>query len=209
MASSETEIANSALAKIGEGSITELGQNTAAARLVNRQYPLVRDALIRSYRWNFAIKRVTLAPEAEKPDTGFTNKFMFPPDALRIIGIFDENELQQNYTASRIPHKIEGRFILADDEVLPIFYLARITDVSQFDASFAEAFAWKLAVDLSYPLTTNRKVREDALLGFRLSIKEAKLADAIEGSPEIIESSEWLDSRHAGFNPFRPGPIVF
>lgn len=209
MASSETEIANSALAKIGEGSITELGQNTAAARLVNRQYPLVRDALIRSYRWNFAIKRVTLAPEAEKPDTGFTNKFMFPPDALRIIGIFDENELQQNYTASRIPFKIEGRFILADDEVLPIFYLARITDVSQFDASFAEAFAWKLAVDLSYPLTTNRKVREDALLGFRLSIKEAKLADAIEGSPEIIESSEWLDSRHAGFNPFRPGPIVF
>ncbi len=208
MANSEVEIVNSALAKIGEDPITSLTENRRAARFANRQYPLIRDALIRRYRWNFAVKRVTLAPEATAPDTGFTNKFMFPTDALAIIGIFDEDELQQNYTASRIPHKIEGRFILTDDDTLPLIYLARITNVADYDVLFAEALAWRLAIDLSYPLTTTRKVREDAIVGFNLSIKEAKLADAIEGSPEIIEASEWLDSRTLNA-PLRLGPVVF
>ena len=208
MANSEVEIANSALARIGEDPITSLTENRRAARFANRQYPLARDALIRSYRWNFAIKRVTLAPEATQPDTGFTNQFMFPTDALKIIGIFDEDELQQNYTASRIPHKIEGRFILTDDDTLPLVYIARITNVANFDALFVDAFAWRLAIDLSYPLTTTRKVREDAIVGFKLSIKEAKLADAIEGSPEVIIASEWIDSRTLNA-PLRLGPVVF
>ena len=208
MANSEVEIANFALANIGEDPITSLTENRRAARFANRLYPLVRDALIRSYRWNFAIKRVTLAPEATQPDTGFTNQFMFPTDALKIIGIFDEDELQQNYTASRIPHKIEGRFILTDDDTLPLVYIARITNVANFDALFVDALAWRLAISLSYPLTTTRKVREDAIVGFKLSIKEAKLADAIEGSPEVIESSEWLDSRTLNA-PLRLGPVVF
>ncbi len=209
MANSETEIINSALAKIGEEGIATPGQNTAAARVSARQYPLIRDALIRRYRWNFAIKRVTLAPEAAQPAFGFTNQFLVPSDSLRILGIFDENELQQNYTASRIPYKVEGNKILADDDTLPIFYLAQITDVGLFDALYAEALAWFLAIDLSYPLTTVRKLREDAVVGFKEAILAAKRADAIEGSPEVIESSEWLDSRSAGFTPFRPGPIVF
>ena len=208
MANSEVEIVNSALARIGEDPITSLTENRRAARFANRQYPLARDALIRSYRWNFAIKRVTLAPEATAPVSGFTNKFMFPPDALKIIGIFDEDELQQNYTASRIPHKVEGRFILTDDDTLPLIYIARITNVADFDALFVDTFAWRLAIDLSYPLTTTRKVREDAIVGFKLSIKEAKLADAIEGSPEVIEASEWIDSRSLNA-PLRLGPVVF
>ncbi len=208
MANSEIEIVNSALARIGEDPITSLTENRRAARFANRQYPLARDALIRSYRWNFAVKRVTLAPEATAPVSGFTNQFMFPPDALKIIGIFDEDELQQNYTASRIPHKVEGRFILTDDDTLPLIYIARITNVADFDALFVDAFAWRLAIDLSYPLTTTRKVREDAIVGFKLSIKEAKLADAIEGSPEVIESSEWIDSRSLNA-PLRLGPVVF
>jgi len=209
MANSETEIVNSALAKVGEDSITDLTENRKAARVSARQYPLMRDALIRRYRWNFAIRRVTLSPEAATPAFGFTNQFLVPSDNIRVLGIFDEDELQQNYTASRIPYKVEGNKILTDDDTLPLFYLARITDVALFDPLFSEALAWFLAIDLAIPLTTVRKLREDAVIGFKKAVLAAKRADAIEGSPEVIESSEWLDSRHAGFTPFRPGPIVF
>jgi len=209
MANSETEIVNSALAKVGEDSITDLTENRKAARVSARQYPLMRDALIRRYRWNFAIRRVTLSSEAATPAFGFTNQFLVPSDNIRVLGIFDEDELQQNYTASRIPYKVEGNKILTDDDTLPLFYLARITDVALFDPLFSEALAWFLAIDLAIPLTTVRKLREDAVIGFKKAVLAAKRADAIEGSPEVIESSEWLDSRHAGFTPFRPGPIVF
>lgn len=208
MANSETEIVNSALVKIGEDSIVDLDQNSRAARAARRQYPVLRDALIRRYRWNFAIERVTLAPEAAQPPFGFTNKFMLPADSIRFLGIFDENELQQNYTASRIPHKVEGGFILADDDTLPIFYMRRVTNVALFDPLFSEALAWFLGIDLSFILTTTRKVREDAVVGFKDAILAAKRADAIEGSPEVIEASEWLDSRNPGF-PLRIGPVVF
>ena len=208
MAMSEVEIANSALVKIGAERISSFEENSKRARVVSAQYPLSRDALLRMYRWNFAIERVTLAPEATGPAFGFTNRFLLPHDALHFLGIYDEDEPQTNYTSTRIPHKVEGRYVLSDETSLPVFYIKQVTDVIQFDPLFSEALALWLALDVFFDLTTGTGLQNKLEKTFNTVIRKAQLADAIEGQPEIIIASEWLDSRDDDF-PHRIGPALY
>jgi hypothetical protein len=58
------EICNLALAHLGEAPITALEDDTNSGRACTRIYALARQELLRSHRWNFACKRVTLATGA-------------------------------------------------------------------------------------------------------------------------------------------------
>ncbi len=217
MAESEVAIVNSALIKIGESPIVSLTQDTEAARVANRQYPIKRDELLRSYRWNFAIKRATLALDSVAPAFGFTHQFVLPDDNIRVIGIYDDTQPLQNYTSSRIQWKMESVEIsganqlrlLTTDSVSQVFYLAQITDVGLFDAQFAEALSLSLAVDLAYFLSTGDSRLAGIEARFTEVIRQAKLSDAIEGKPEVIEASDWVDSRYT--DPLinsRIGPVI-
>lgn len=207
MADSEVQIVNSALVKIGENTIVDLDEDTEPARAAKRQYPILRDRLIRNYRWNFAMKRATLALASDAPAFGFTYKFRLPTDYIRIVGIYDERERVENYTSSRVPWKVEEGFLLSNELVTQVFYLAKIENVSEFDPLFSEALALKLAVDLAYKLSTGPDRVEDLEALFQAAIREAKQADAIEGRPEVVTASDWIDSRFFYNGPLRIGPV--
>lgn len=207
-ASSEVEIVNSAFVKIGEQTITSLQDDRRQAQLARRQYPFKRDELLRSYRWNFAVARAQLAPEATPPDFGFANKFLQPSDALQIIGVWDgANQAQRNYTGGEITWKKEGRFILADDDLLNIFYIRQETNPVAFDPLFTETLAWFLAYDLAFALSTGPNMVSETFNGYQEALRQARFADAIETTPEVIRSSEWLESRFEGSRPPRIGPV--
>ncbi|NIR36920.1 MAG: hypothetical protein GWO22_13315, partial [Actinobacteria bacterium] len=62
---------------------------------------------------------------------------------------------------------------------------------------------------MAFNLSSGPDHVKNAAAGYKDAVREAKLADAIEGSPEVLQSSEWLDSRSAGTRgPFREGPIL-
>lgn len=210
MAASEVEIVNSGLTKIREKSISSLTQDKKSARLANRQYPRLRKKLIRTYLWRFAMTRSeTLAAEGMGAKFGFENRFLVPTDTLRVIGIYDEQEPQQNYTSSRIPWKLEGRFIVSDEDSLQIFYLRDITDTAQFDPIFEEVLAIDLAIDLAYGLSSGLNRIEQLKDDRRDWIREARNANAIEGFPQTVVASEWLDSRRFDdAPPHRIGPAL-
>ena len=208
MATSKTEIQNSALVKIGEATIASDAQAGKAAATLKRQYPIQRRALIRRYRWNFAVVRVSLAPEGAAPAFGFQNRFLLPPLCVRVLGLYDPGEPLRNYTSSKDPFKVEGRFIHAEGTEIKIFYLSDITNTTLFDPMFDEALAWLLAADLAFDISSGLDIVKMAREGFALAMKDAKRADAIEGTPEIIQVSEWVDSRQQLRGPFRAGPIL-
>ena len=209
-ANSKTRIINSALIKIGEDPITSPDDDSRAARLANRQYDVVRDQLLRAYNWNFAVARTVTAPDADAPAFGFTYKHQLPADCLRLLGVYDSDEPVQNYTSSTIVHKVEGRSVLTDEDTLNMFYIKRVTDEAQFDPTFNEAFSYALAIDLGYILTAGADRLGRLEQSFNRVIRAAKLADAIEGTPQVMYSSDWLDARTYGtaVGGFRPGPIA-
>ena len=210
MATSEVEIVNSALIKLGERTISSLDEDRKAARKAKRQYPRLRRKLLRSYRWNFAMTRsAALAPASPGPLFGFSFKFLVPVDTLRVIGVFDEQEPQQNYTTTTIPFKVEGRFIYCDLNPLEVYYLKDETNPAQFDPMFEEVLASALAVDLAYDLSSGLQRIEQVKAELRDAIKEARSSNAIEGTPEVILASDWFDSRYDNDGPLRIGPIAW
>ena len=58
MATSEVQIVNNALVKIGANAIISLTENSEAARAANVIFEQVRDASIRDHIWNFSERRV-------------------------------------------------------------------------------------------------------------------------------------------------------
>lgn len=199
MATSETEIVNAALIAVSEDRIASLDDPGEAARAAKVQYPITRDALLESYNWTFAIARQILTPDGTTPAFGFSNRFLLPADCLRFLGLATSETVNTSseleYSASSISHKIEGRYLLFDDTEADIFYIKKVTTVTEFSALFVKALSLALAVDLVYTLTGG--ARHAAALEKRMAdtIKTARFAQAIQGQPQVLRATEWLDAR--------------
>jgi len=63
MATNAEAICNSALLKIGASTIVSLSDSSVEAEACNEQYTKLRDELLRSHPWNFAMKRVFLGTD--------------------------------------------------------------------------------------------------------------------------------------------------
>lgn len=186
MASSETAICNSALIKLGVERINSLLEDNERASVCAEQYPKMRDEVLYDHPWNFAIKRAELPLLVSTPVYGFDQEFTLPLDCLRVLEI-DGN----------IEFKIEGRKLLANDDVAKIKYISRITDVSLFTPKFDEALALRLASDLAWPLVQSRTLAEDMLKAYILWLKDGRSSDGQEGTPEDIVADEWLLARRS------------
>lgn len=200
---SETALVNSALVKLGEERITSLSSDTSRRAVVARQqYPVQRDNVLRKYRWNFAIGRASLAQLATAPAFGFDYAYTLPDDCLKFIGIHDQHQSKANYTATAIIHKIESQdtstVLLCDEDTVDAVYIRQITNTLLFDPNFGEYLAWVLAADLATYLTTGPEAFRRCSAVAKQALKEAKEANAFESTPEVIEASDWVDSRERG-----------
>lgn len=145
MISSPTDLCNLALGHLGEGRITSLDEDTAAARACALHYSLTRDEMLRSHRWNFATKRAELSRLADAPLFGWEYAYQLPSDFLRALEV---NESEAGDFISE-EWKIEGHNLLTDAEEVQLIYIAQVVDEGLFDSLFVQAFALKLAVVLS------------------------------------------------------------
>lgn len=207
---SKVGIVNSALIKMGEDPITSLDDPNKPARTMKEQYDKIRKALLRGYRWNFAIDRRALAPEEDAPDFGYDYRFLIPNDCLKVIGIYDDAEClyQVNYTGSDIPHKIEDQYILCDVNPLYVFLILDVETTAKFDALFAELLSWALAADTVLAITNSPAKAKIVIEGFQGVQKMARSANAKEGTPELPTRDYWTDYRHgSGRGPYRIGPV--
>jgi hypothetical protein len=192
MAVSTVSIANRALQRIGAKSIESLTQDSPNARSISKAYEHVRRALIRRYRWSFAIKRASVAADVDGTAWGGLNRFSLKNDHLRLIRDKDHPDLRKDW-------KIEGTSIVtADASPLQYRYIADITDPSLMDASFVEAFALALAAAICKEVTGSeaevRSVREE----LREAVNMAKNDNAIEEDPQVSVQDDWLDAMISG-----------
>ncbi len=185
---SEVAICNMALADIGRGAqITSLDEASQAARACKLRYPYARDAVLRSYDWNFAARRKELAKNALAPAFEFANAFDLPPDCLLVRAVFGSS-----------PDRwvVEGRQILADaGDPLLITYTARVADPASFDPLFIDALSARLAADIAVQLSESVSRAQSLWQLFNAKINEARRRDSQEGQAEHYAHSSWLDAR--------------
>ena len=183
MAQSVVDICNSALQRVGAKRISSINDNSPEARACLVAYDSNRRDEIRRYPWNFATKRVQLAPDSTAPAFGFTYQYTFPSDCLRVLR---PNDPTNDWV-------IEGRKILSNDgPVLNVRYLADIDDTSQFDSNFYNVVAAALAVDLVEVLTQSNVKKQTLQKDYEDAVRAARRQDSIEtGAKDAPDPSLW------------------
>lgn len=196
---SQVDIANRALTKLGAARIISFGDDNKQARAVSSMFDIVRDAELRSHIWQFSVKRTSLPALLSKPDWGFEYEYQLPSDCLRILMVNDTYpgpSLEDYRNQPVADYAIEGNKILADFAApLKIRYSSRVSETTQWDSMFVEAFACRLAMEMCEDLTQSNTKRELAQAEYMAALRGAIRANAIEQPPQAMPDTSWTLSR--------------
>lgn len=190
---SEVQIANLALQKLGAARIVSLTDDNRNARSCNACYQPMRDAELRAHPWSFAVKRAQLSPDATPPPFDFTYQFSLPSDCLRVL-LPDDVDLDW---------KIEGRKILSGNPlntvnggaVLNLVYIWQITDANQFDTTFIDMVACRMAVQMCEEITQSTGKINTINEMYKVSMREARRMNAFEKLSEDGPDGSWITVR--------------
>ena len=188
MPANETTICNLALSKFGSKRIQSLEDASPEARACKLNYGPTRDEVLRTHRWNFAMKRATLSRLTGAPPFGWAAWYQLPVDCLRVFQLngWEDHEQRDRW-------EVEGGRLLTDEDEAQIKYAARVTDGNLYDAIFVKALACKLAAEICRPLTGGNAMAGDLLSEYeRLTSPKARRADAAEGRSK--RKLPWVES---------------
>ena len=163
----KTEICNRALTLLGESTIISIDQNTPNAIALRNCYTFALENLLRTYNWNFAVKRANLAQLVASPEFGYSYAYQLPGDFLR---------LKKSDTECRV--EVEGDTLVTDSSSLRIVYIAYVEDTEKFDASFSNFLAIQLARELAFNITSEASVADRLEALYKEAKREAKKNDA-------------------------------
>lgn len=195
-----TQLANYALALIGQAKISDIDDTgSPAARAAKEFMQPTIDESLRLHRWNCAIKRATLTQTDPEPVHGLDYSYQLPSDFLRLLEVNGEQ-----WEDTDEFHEIEGRRLVTDEDTVEIRYISRI-EVASMDPLLAKFVAANLAGTLAIPLTANLQLQQQVMAIRQRVLGEARSVDAIETSSRegrplerVIHQSRLLRSRYSG-----------
>ncbi len=200
-ATTETQICNLALARLGQKPISSIeAPVTWAEDLCALHYPMTRQSLFRAYVFNFTKKYAQLTVDAtETPAFGYSNAFALPNDFIRLLALGDVTV--NGDTPSSLYDVVNG-FIYTDQtddtDTVNIQYVHDNRTVSRWDALFKKLIRLELAKDMAFAFT----LRAKAILELDAELENVRLAAAAvagqEKPPRRIERSRWRDNRRMG-----------
>ena len=181
-------ICNSAMIKLGAEPINDLNDDTKEARLCRLQFDRIRDTVLRSAPWSFAMKRVVLNPTTDTLAFGDGNIFLLPDDCVKFVRMYEE---YGSYT-------IEGENLICAQEVVQGWYVSNNVTPDKYDPSFSEALAYAIAADLCYTLTQSDTMRQGLLSGMQVFTQEARSYNSQEKTPEDFKFDIYDNVRRGG-----------
>lgn len=190
MASSDVEICNLALQKLGAARIASLTEDSVSAIECNAAYDHLRKTEIRRYKWNFARKRASLAASAVAPDFDYDNAFPLPSDCLRVLPPNDRDVDWQIES-----HEGTNAILTNWGDPLEVVYLADITDPTRFDTCFAEMLACRIAEHICEKLTGSTTKASKAIEDYKFARAEARRINAFERIADEAPEDDWLAAR--------------
>lgn len=177
---SSVSICNTALTCLGSQPIHSLDDEGASATLCNTLFAQARTYCLTRHPWNFAIRRLELPPDVDKPLFGFTAQFTLPADCLRVLTI-----------AGDPGYRIEGRKVLSNSSSCLIKYIADIEDVSTWSQGFTDFLTAKLRAQLAYPIT---KDQGQVQLAEQLALASFVIAKGIDASEDFADDFGQFDN---------------
>lgn len=195
------EICNIALARIGNSrTMNSLEERTKEAAICKLFFEPMRDAVLSDFDWNFAAARVVLADLGD-PVPGWDYRYQYPTDCMKITEILPKGMRYPLSERMRIQFEVgsdaegTGKVIHTNEPQATMLYVKQITDPNMFDAVFRDALAWRLAAEISMPITANADMGTMAQNRYAQVLGAASARSMNEGQEPVEPMSELASVR--------------
>lgn len=198
----KVDIGNLALQMLGAAPIVSFSDSSNNARQINLCYQATVYKELRIHRWKFAILRANLPALATPPVNGIYGlAYQLPPDNLRVLNVGDQDPGQDisDYRFRTVAeYSIENGLILTNYAApLAIRYVTNSIGEGDWDPSFVDAVAARIAWRICESITQSVEKRKLAMTEYQTAIKEAIRANALESAPEFRDDDSWMSARIA------------
>ena len=203
--STDTDLANQALALIGQDSVpsllTSLNNKTVVA--INAHLANTKEQVLRMRDWNCARRRATLSLTTNNESLGeWTYSYRTPADCLAVRRLICFPYTNQRHVFSWEVDSEGKRVLYCHLENAAIIYQANITDVNRWDRLLFNACAALLASRLAASFGKDVKMAEKFLMDAYREFDEAVGVDEGEGNREIEVSTDFIDVRNGGYGNY-------
>jgi hypothetical protein len=189
-----TTLCNQSLARIGAKRINNFDSDkTVEAIECRTHYEQTKDSLIRSHWWRFATERASLSEDTVSPEFGFDNQFILPTDFERLKNVYSSGDRWPTY----LSYSIEGDRILTNESAIDITYIKKVDDTAKFDSLFTEVLILRLAINLTMPLSQDKRLMQLLMEELRPLMAQVRTIDRQEtNTVGRANRNTWNDSRN-------------
>lgn len=189
MTASVVQICNLALLKFGDITITSIDDATREGRACKVFYPMLRDQLLYSHPWNFAMERADISAQlTATPAFQWDYAYTLPTDpvCLRVWELYGTDA----------EWVVEGGKLLTNqDEEIYVRFIKQVTETGYFNPAFVNCLATLLGAELANKLAGDKKRRLDLLTELNnVLLPEAQRLNAMEGNAPRHKDEQPLDS---------------
>jgi hypothetical protein len=206
----QTEICNLALQRVGIlQPIANINESSNQARACKAAYTPSLQLMLRERNWPFAQRTVSLALVGENLHPEWFYTYRYPSNYVVIQKVLPASEVSTTtvnvLTSDRpalpdtYPYMIgsdaSGRLLHTDVEDAVVIGAYLNTDTAQFDPMFANALSWRLAHEISLPLSKNREIRNDCFAQYMSAVSEAFATSLNEPEPRSKADATSIQAR--------------
>ena len=194
---SKIDICNMALAQLGQEPIASLEQEEERARRCRLFYDPVRQEVLRTHYWGFALGRTNLAllTPAQATDHG-EYVYAYPQDCLFVRKVYAKGNDKHPVCFQEVyAQDIQARTIVCALAQAQVEYTRDVRDEALFDPAFAKAFSLALAADLAMTLSADNTLAQRILQKYTLALDEARRSNMSEGFSLHQPESTFVEHR--------------
>ena len=188
MALSALVLCSRALLKIGAQPVASFEEGTAEAEVAANLYPSVRDAMLSSHPWSFALGQMDLPRLAAAPHADYAYAYQLPADFLRVLSAGSGG------SGRGLLYRLHEQRLHANAPQVTLTYVFRPQE-SEFPPFFASALVTRLAVEFCIPLTESTSRAEMLHRLAEAEFRNARRTDSQQDTAKAVEDFPLIMAR--------------
>jgi len=162
----EDELCRQAILRVGTAE--QFGPSSQAMLLAKSLYPQVRDSLLLTGSWTWAMKSTTVAESLPRPEYKWAYRYAIPSDCLRVFRVND-----QDYATGDAAWEVSGNFVLSNaDSGAPDWVVGRAYEVGNVVSSASAVYICRVASTTKQPGVTSGWATDwDVWLGSAITLE--------------------------------------
>ena len=187
MSYTDISLCSKAMLKIGAQRIVSFDDGSVEGEVASNLYPIIRDGLLSSYPWSFAVSQMRLPRVDITPVADYQYAYQLPSDFLRVMSAGSGKGRGGEY-------KILRDRIHTNIDNLILTYVFRPYE-GNFPAYFSEILISKLAAEFCLPITESTSRAEYLTKKAENEFARAKSVDAQQATPTCFEDFSLVEAR--------------